>query len=107
MSYELSAHVRQEIDDWKTRFPADRQRSAVIRALHLVQHVPGVVGLARLLEAAAGVGEGAVREHIPAEHVHRAEGLGGRGVLVDHPRIAEVSLEIPIDVPKDGPGHHP
>lgn len=38
MSYELSAHVRQEIDDWKTRFPADRQRSAVLRALHLVQH---------------------------------------------------------------------
>jgi len=38
MSYELSVHVRQELDDWKTRFPADRQRSAVIRALHLVQH---------------------------------------------------------------------
>ena len=38
MSYELSAHVREEIDNWKTRFPADRQRSAVIRALHLVQH---------------------------------------------------------------------
>lgn len=38
MSYELSAHVREEIDAWKTRFPADRQRSAVIRALHLVQH---------------------------------------------------------------------
>jgi len=38
MSYELSVHVRQELDEWKTRFPADRQRSAVIRALHLVQH---------------------------------------------------------------------
>ena len=38
MSYELSNHVREEIDAWKTRFPADRQRSAVIRALHLVQH---------------------------------------------------------------------
>ena len=38
MSYELSAHVRQELDEWKTRFPADRQRSAVLRALHLVQH---------------------------------------------------------------------
>ncbi len=38
MSYELSTHVREEIDIWKTRFPADRQRSAVIRALHLVQH---------------------------------------------------------------------
>lgn len=38
MSYELTAHVRDKIDDWKTRFPADQQRSAVIRALHLVQH---------------------------------------------------------------------
>lgn len=38
MSFELSTHVREEIDAWKTRFPADRQRSAVIRALHLVQH---------------------------------------------------------------------
>ncbi len=38
MSYELSAHFREEIDAWRTRFPADRQRSAVIRALHIVQH---------------------------------------------------------------------
>ena len=38
MSYVLSSHVKEEIDSWKTRFPADRQRSAVIRALHLVQH---------------------------------------------------------------------
>ena len=38
MSYELSHHVKEEIDNWKTRFPADQQRSAVIRALHLVQH---------------------------------------------------------------------
>ncbi|MDJ0751672.1 MAG: NADH-quinone oxidoreductase subunit NuoE [Woeseiaceae bacterium] len=38
MSYELSTHVKDEIDAWKVRFPADRQRSAVIRALHLVQH---------------------------------------------------------------------
>jgi NADH-quinone oxidoreductase subunit E len=38
MSFELSSHVREAIDEWKTRFPPDRQRSAVIRALHLVQH---------------------------------------------------------------------
>jgi len=38
MSYELSDHVRQEIDHWKARFPKDRQRSAVISALHAVQH---------------------------------------------------------------------
>jgi len=38
MSYELSAHVKGEIEHWKARFPADRQRSAVISALHAVQH---------------------------------------------------------------------
>ncbi len=34
----LSDHVRGEIDHWKTRFPEGRQRSAVIGALHAVQH---------------------------------------------------------------------
>jgi NADH-quinone oxidoreductase subunit E len=34
----LSGHVREEIEQWKTRFPAGRQRSAVIAALHAVQH---------------------------------------------------------------------
>ena len=35
---KLSDHVREEIDHWKTRFPKGRQRSAVIAALHVVQH---------------------------------------------------------------------
>ncbi|HSM29539.1 MAG TPA: NAD(P)H-dependent oxidoreductase subunit E [Woeseiaceae bacterium] len=34
----LSEHVREEIERWKARFPEDRQRSAVIGALHAVQH---------------------------------------------------------------------
>ena len=34
----LSDHVKDEIEHWKSRFPADRQRSAVIGALHAVQH---------------------------------------------------------------------
>ena len=38
MSYELSSHIKEEIEHWKARFPADRQRSAVISALHAVQH---------------------------------------------------------------------
>ena len=38
MSYELSTHAKQEIEQWKARFPKDRQRSAVISALHTVQH---------------------------------------------------------------------
>ena len=38
MSYELSGHVKDEIEIWKARFPQDRQRSAIISALHAVQH---------------------------------------------------------------------
>ncbi len=38
MSEVLSDHVREEIDHWKTRFPEDRKRSAVIGALHAAQH---------------------------------------------------------------------
>ncbi len=38
MSVELSAHVKEEIDHWRARFPEGRQRSAVISALHAVQH---------------------------------------------------------------------
>lgn len=34
----LSEHVREEIDRWRARFPEDRQRSAVIGALHAAQH---------------------------------------------------------------------
>jgi NADH-quinone oxidoreductase subunit E len=35
---ELSAHVREEIDHWVAKFPEGKQRSAVISALHAVQH---------------------------------------------------------------------
>jgi NADH-quinone oxidoreductase subunit E len=34
----LSAHVIDEIEHWKSRFPEGRERSAVIGALHAVQH---------------------------------------------------------------------
>ena len=34
----LSPHAREEIEKWKARFPEGRQRSAVISALHAVQH---------------------------------------------------------------------
>ena len=37
-STTLSDHVREEIDSWCKRFPDDRKRSAVIAALHAVQH---------------------------------------------------------------------
>jgi NADH-quinone oxidoreductase subunit E len=35
---QLSEHAREEIDQWIEKFPAGRQRSAVIAALHIVQH---------------------------------------------------------------------
>ena len=35
---ELSDHVKDEIEHMKARFPADRSRSAVLSALHAVQH---------------------------------------------------------------------
>jgi len=35
---ELSDHVKDEIEHWKARFPEDRSRSAVLSALHAVQH---------------------------------------------------------------------
>ena len=38
MNYELTPHVKDEIEHWKARFPEGRQRSAVISALHAVQH---------------------------------------------------------------------
>ncbi len=38
MSVQLSAHVREEIDAWTAKFPPERKRSAVISALHAVQH---------------------------------------------------------------------
>ncbi len=38
MSVQLSEHVREEIDLWVAKFPPDRKRSAVISALHAVQH---------------------------------------------------------------------
>jgi NADH-quinone oxidoreductase subunit E len=34
----LTDHAKEEIERWKARFPEDRQRSAVIGALHAVQH---------------------------------------------------------------------
>jgi len=37
----LSDDVRDEIERWKVRFPEERQRSAVIGALHAVQHENG------------------------------------------------------------------
>jgi NADH-quinone oxidoreductase subunit E len=49
----LSAHVREEIDHWVAKFPQDRQRSAVIGALHATQHENGGYLTAELMIAVA------------------------------------------------------
>lgn len=38
---ELSEAVRDEVDRWRGKFPADRPRSAVIAGLHAIQHEQG------------------------------------------------------------------
>jgi NADH-quinone oxidoreductase subunit E len=52
----LSQHVREEIDHWLTKFPADRKRSAVIAALHAVQHELGYLTQDAMDEVAAYLG---------------------------------------------------
>ncbi len=53
-SVELSSHVREEIDRWTSRFPEDRQRSAIIGALHAVQHENHGYLTPELMDAVAG-----------------------------------------------------
>jgi NADH-quinone oxidoreductase subunit E len=50
---ELSRHVRDEINHWKAKFPEGRQRSAVIAALHAVQHENQGYLTRELMEAVA------------------------------------------------------
>ena len=60
----LSDHVKEEIDRWRARFPEDRQRSAVIGALHAVQHENGGYLTPELM------GEVAEYLDLPAIHVY-------------------------------------
>jgi NADH-quinone oxidoreductase subunit E len=49
----LSAQVQAEIDRWIAKFPQGRQRSAVIAALHAVQHENGGFVTPQLMDAVA------------------------------------------------------
>lgn len=49
----LTAHTCEEIDAWRAKFPADRQRSAVIGALHAAQHQNHGFLTRELMEAVA------------------------------------------------------
>ena len=50
----LNGHTREEIDNWRAKFPEDRQRSAVIAALHAAQHQNDGFLTRELMEAVAG-----------------------------------------------------
>jgi NADH-quinone oxidoreductase subunit E len=52
----LSQHVRDEIDHWAAKFPPDRKRSAVISALHAVQHEQGYLSQESMDAVAAYLG---------------------------------------------------
>ena len=60
----LSDHVREEIDRWKARFPEGKQRSAVISALHAVQHENRGYLTSELMDAVAEYLD------LPAIHVY-------------------------------------
>lgn len=63
-STQLSAHVREEIDRCRERFPKERQRSAIIGALHALQHENGGYLTAEQM------GEVAEYLELPAIHVY-------------------------------------
>lgn len=58
---ELSAHVREEIDRWVAKFPPGRERSAVIAALHAVQHERGWLSREQMEAVAAYLGLPAIQ----------------------------------------------
>jgi NADH-quinone oxidoreductase subunit E len=49
----LSDHAKEVIERWKSRFPEGRERSAVISALHVVQHENDGYLTAELMNAVA------------------------------------------------------
>jgi len=46
--YQLPTAVKSEIDRWLTKYPADKKSSAVLAALHAVQHHEGWVSRAQM-----------------------------------------------------------
>lgn len=53
-NFELSPHVRAEIDRWLTKYPSDRRQSAVLAALTEVQHENGGYLTTELMDGVAG-----------------------------------------------------
>ncbi len=49
----LSAHAREEIDAWKQRYPEEKQQSALLAALRIVQHENNGYLTTELMDAVA------------------------------------------------------
>lgn len=47
-SFELPQEVKKEIDAWLAKYPADQKQSAVLSALHAVQHLEGYVSVPQM-----------------------------------------------------------
>jgi len=47
-TYTIPAEVKTEIDHWLAKFPADQKQSAVLAALHAVQHREGYVSVPQM-----------------------------------------------------------
>jgi len=58
----LSEHVRNEIERWKSRFPEGREQSTVIAALHALQHENGGYLTTELMDALA--------DHLGSPRIH-------------------------------------
>jgi len=56
----LSKRVREEIDDWLRRFPADQKQSAVLGALRAVQHEAGYLPVEQMNAVAEYLGMPAI-----------------------------------------------
>jgi len=51
--YEIPAEIRTEINHWLAKYPADQKQSAVLSALHAIQHHEGYVTVSQMNAVAA------------------------------------------------------
>ena len=47
-TYQIPDDVKAEIDQWLTKYPPDQKQSAVLAALHAVQHKEGYVSVPQM-----------------------------------------------------------
>jgi NADH-quinone oxidoreductase subunit E len=55
-TYELPAEVKAEVDQWLQKYPPEQKQSAVLAALHAVQHAEGWLSTAHMNAVAKYLG---------------------------------------------------